>query len=143
MATRPTMSIFILLALSIGLAGCAAGIQVSPVGTRSYEATKKVAVLTAKPDRAFVVIARFSGHLSRMCPARDRYCDVRKRAMALGGDAIWIQRTDVTEYPGEWIMVKGQLTHLYASQDTKVEGVVVRYKRPGMAGSPDGGSQQK
>lgn len=111
----------------LALAGCAAGIRVVPSGAQTYQPSAHVDVLTAKPAKPYIVIGSFSGGLSNTCPASDRYCELRKQAMALGADAVWIQATDVTDFPSQWIMVQGRLTHLYAHQNTHVRGVILRY----------------
>lgn len=120
-------TLLLLFVIAIMLQGCGAGMAVTSVDSTAFPPTEKVTVIHKKPEQPFVVVARFSGELSLLCPQSDPYCKLRERAMTHGGDAIWIQRVEVKEYPGEWIMVQGHLTHIYATKHTYMEGVIVHY----------------
>lgn len=120
---------FLLLLMLLVLNGCAAGMQVVVLDAKDYAPTARVDVVSTKPDRPYKVIARFSGYISNLCPRNEPLCDLRKRAKSLGGDAVWVQRIMTTEYPDQWIMVEGRLTHIYPSQYTRMEGVIIRYGR--------------
>ena len=92
-----------------------------------YPATSTVDLISAEPQRRYITLATFSGKEEGRCAADIPYCSLREQAKQAGAHAIWIQKRDTVVYPGEWIMIEGQLTQLRPFTIDRIEGVLIRY----------------
>ena len=121
----------ILAVLTVVMAGCTPAYVVRPVSDAKYAPSTAVQIIgpTERPNRPFVTIAEFQGTEQHSCPAQESYCDRTAAARRAGADAVWIQHTDSYDYPGEWKMIKGRLSHIHGFTSTVSKGIFVRYVR--------------
>jgi hypothetical protein len=117
--------IIVLVAL---MTACTSGFRIERTGGETYVITDAVEWIDHEPARPYVVIARFRGAELALCAPAEPYCSLRKEALRLGANAVWVQQKEQSTRPEQWVNIRGQMTRIREAPYETIEGVLIRYR---------------
>jgi hypothetical protein len=119
----------IALVLGLEMVGCvASGFRIERVGSGDFEPSAHVELLRLEPSRPYSVLAKFSGTELAICSRDEAHCTLRDRARALGANAVWIQQTQISVRPEQWLNIDGRMTRIPPANYETISGVLIRYR---------------
>jgi len=123
-------SAFALVLVSLAITSCSSNFTVTPLVDAGINlpASNSIEVVHEKPDREFLAIASFHGVDRKKCDMGNELCDLREKARKMGAHAIWVQKTNTTDYAGDWIHYNDRMIRVYPYSITTKTGVFIVYR---------------